>query len=299
MYQGPYGKKPGFGISFFVSDFEGKRRIGHGGAVYGFATDLSALPDDKLGVIVVASKDVANAVTRRGSDYALRGLLALKQGKPLPRLETTEKLDAELARSLAGRYRCKDQEVELSESAGRLYLTPKKGGVRMEVRGLGKDLMADDVTGYGPMIVRQGESLQIGSDAYARVPAPQPQQVPEKWRGLIGEYGPDHNILYILEKDNRLHALIEWVFLYPLTEVTADVYKFPDFGLYMGDKIVFKRDRTGRATEADAASVLFRRRALKGESSTYKIDPVSPGCGAPPGGAQGQAPGGKGAFQKV
>src|SRR5262249_17995197 len=90
------------------------------------------------------------------------------------------------------------------------------------------------------------------------------------------EYGQDHNILYILEKDNKLWALIEWVFFYPLEEVTPDVYKFPNFGLYMGDKIIFKRDDKGRATLADAASVPFARRTLKGENTTYKIDPVRP-----------------------
>src|SRR5262249_42859417 len=58
------GEKTGFGIGFHVSEFEGRRRIGHGGAIYGFATELAALPDDKLGVVVLASRDVANAVTR-------------------------------------------------------------------------------------------------------------------------------------------------------------------------------------------------------------------------------------------
>ena len=52
----------GFGIGFCVGELDGQRRIGHGGAIYGFATDLAALPDDKLGVVVTASRDVANAV---------------------------------------------------------------------------------------------------------------------------------------------------------------------------------------------------------------------------------------------
>src|SRR5262249_22621985 len=33
--------KTGFGIGFRLAEFEGRRRIGHGGAIYGFATDLS------------------------------------------------------------------------------------------------------------------------------------------------------------------------------------------------------------------------------------------------------------------
>src|SRR5262249_50482606 len=51
-------EKSGFGIGFMVGELDGKRRIGHGGAIYGFATELAALPDEKLGVVVVSSKDV-------------------------------------------------------------------------------------------------------------------------------------------------------------------------------------------------------------------------------------------------
>jgi serine beta-lactamase-like protein LACTB len=273
---GKPGEKSGFGISFMVSEFEGKKRIGHNGAVYGFATHFSALPDEKLGVVVIAAKDVANAVSDRVGNYALRSMLALRQGKPLRPVERTRKLTPAEARSLAGRYRCADREIELSASDGRLYHLPVKGGVRTELRRLGNDLMGDDVTGYGPRFSLSGGKLISGKDTYVRVPDPEPQAVPEKWQGLLGEYGPDHNILYILEKDGKLHALIEWVFLYPLTEETPDVYRFPDFGLYMGDKIKFRRDKSGRALEANAASVLFPRRKLKGENTTYKIDPVRP-----------------------
>ncbi len=98
-------KKAGFGLGFFVADFEGKRMIRHGGAVYGFATEFAALPDEKLGVIVCASKDVANAVTTRIANAALKAMLAQKAGKPLPKLENSTPLDPAVARALAGRYR--------------------------------------------------------------------------------------------------------------------------------------------------------------------------------------------------
>ena len=290
MFEIQYGKpgdKSGFGISYLVSDFEGRKRIGHGGAVYGFATEFAALPDDKLGVVVIGSKDVANAVTRRAADYALRGMLALKAGKPLPALKQSKRIPAEVAKSLAGRYRAKDKEIELTESAGRVYMMPLQGGQRTEIRQVDHDFIVDDVTGYGPRITRAEDTLTMHPDTsantkaakgdmYVRVAAPGPRPVPERWRGLIGEYGQDHNILYILEKDAKLYALIEWVFLYPLEEVTPDLYKFPDFGLYMGDKIKFTRDASGRAAVAEAASVAFVRRVLKEENGTYKINPVRP-----------------------
>src|SRR5205085_2612332 len=100
---------------------------------------------------------------------------------------------------------------------------------------------------------------------------------PAKWLGLIGEYGWDHNTLLILERDGKLNALIEWVFLYPLTEESADVYRFPDFGLYHGEKLIFTRDKDGRATQVEAASVVFPRRKLDGENGeTFKMKPLRP-----------------------
>jgi D-alanyl-D-alanine dipeptidase len=100
---------------------------------------------------------------------------------------------------------------------------------------------------------------------------------PERWAGLIGEYGWDHDILYVLEKDGKLHALIEWFFEYPLEEVSENVFKFPDWGLYDGEKLVFRRDAQGRATEVEAAGVAFKRRAIDGENGeTFRIRPLRP-----------------------
>ena len=55
------------------------------------------------------------------------------------------------------------------------------------------------------------------------------------------------------------------------------MYVFPDFGLYLGEKIVFTRDKKGRATQAAAANVVFERRKLDGENGqTFKIKPLRP-----------------------
>jgi serine beta-lactamase-like protein LACTB len=269
--------KAGFGISFLVSEFEGRRRVGHGGAVYGFATELAALPDDKLGVIVTASKDVSNAVTRRIADEALRQMLAVKADKPLPTLERAGKIPAKKARELVGRYQSEKGGFDLSESAGRLWLLPLKGGSRVELRQSGDDLLVDDLLGYGDKLVLVADGLRRDKEVFKRGPVEQPGPLPEMWKGLIGEYGDDHNILFILERDGKLNALIEWAFLYPLEEIAKDTYRFPDFGLYHGDKIVFHRDVSGRAVKAVAASVDFQRRKIDGENGeTFTIKPVRP-----------------------
>lgn len=266
------GDKEGFGIGFHVQEHNGRRRIGHGGAIYGFATELAALPDEKLGVVVVASRDVANAVTTHIADVALDHLLAVKQGKALPKIERPVVVPVAEARRLAGRYRCGDKRLDVSESAGRLWMLPAQPGKRLDLRRLGDDYVTDGLLSYGVRIQRDGDKLKIGKDVFERMPEKKPDAPPEKWRGLIGEYGWDHNTLYILEKDGKLHALIEWVFLYPLKEESADVYKFPDFGLYHGEKVIFTRDRRGRAAKVEAANVVFERRTVDGEDGkTFKI----------------------------
>ena len=271
------GDKAGFGIGFHVEEHKGRRRIGHGGAIYGFATDLSALPDDKLGVVVVASRDVANAVTTHLANVALDHLLAVKQGKPLPKIERTTPIPAEEGRRLVGKYRSAKNSLEATESAGRLWLLPARPGLRLDLRKLGDAYLTDGLLGYGRKATRDGDKLHVGDSVYERLPAKKPEPLPAKWAGLIGEYGWDHNTLYILEKDGKLHALIEWVFLYPLEEESADVYKFPDFGLYHGEKLLFTRDGRGRATKVEAATVVFERRRLDGEDGrTFRIAPRRP-----------------------
>jgi serine beta-lactamase-like protein LACTB len=271
------GTKEGFGLGFMVSRFHGKRRVGHGGAIYGFATDVSALPDDKLGVVVIASCDCANAVTGHIAELALDHMLAVRDKKPLPAAAPTQPVGTKQLRELAGRYRGKDRSFDLVASAGKLYLQPDRG-FRMELRRQGDALVSDDRLSVGLKLVPAERGLRIDKAVYNRADAELPAPVPARWRGLIGEYGWDHNTLYVLEKEGRLHALIEWFFLYPLKEESENVYAFPaDAGLYHGEKLVFSRDRTGKATRVTAASVVFPRRKLDGEDGrTFKIRPLRP-----------------------
>ncbi|HEX5271040.1 MAG TPA: serine hydrolase, partial [Gemmataceae bacterium] len=273
------GETTGFGIGFSIGDLDGHKRIGHGGAIYGFATELAALPAEKLGAVVVASRDVANGVTRHLANEALRQMLAARAKKPPPAIEQTRPVGAERARELAGRYAAKGGKgIELSERDGRLSLLPLGGGSLTELRALGDALVTDSPLGYGQKVGVKGDRLVFENDTYERVPAEAPKPLPEKWRGLVGEYGWDHNILYVFEKDGKLWALIEWTEFDPLEEVGENVFRFPEsVGMYHGEKLVFTRDKTGRATQAQASGVVFERRAILGEDgSTFKIKPLRP-----------------------
>jgi len=122
--------------------------------------------------------------------------------------------------------------------------------------------------------------MTIGGETLPRQPEPSgpPAEPPAHFRGLIGEYGWDHNTLFILERAGKLHALIEWVYLYPLEQESENAYRFPsDTGLYHGEKLIFRRNAAGKATEVDAAHVVFQRRPIDGEDGrTFRIQPVKP-----------------------
>ena len=115
-------QKSGFGLGFAVSELDGHRQVGHGGAIYGFSTQLSVLPDDKLGVVVVATEDFSNGVTARIADAALKAMLAERENKQIPQPEITSPIDSGLAKKIAGRYASGDKAIDLIERGGVLSI---------------------------------------------------------------------------------------------------------------------------------------------------------------------------------
>ena len=111
------GETPGFGLGFAISKLENEPRIGHGGAIYGFATEVQALPARKLGAIVVATADCANGFTQHAAETALRLMLAVCRKQPQPALESTEPIGPDWVTELAGRYTREAKSVELFERA--------------------------------------------------------------------------------------------------------------------------------------------------------------------------------------
>jgi CubicO group peptidase (beta-lactamase class C family)/D-alanyl-D-alanine dipeptidase len=269
------GQKEGFGLGFHVSEIDGQRCISHDGAIYGFATALNILPEAKLGVSVITTLDGANSVTERLAQRALKLMLDMKAGKALEPMELTQPVPAEMISKLEGYYSSEKSSVGLIEREGELFLSTGTG--LYALRMLGERVILDDARGFTESLSLDKDQVKIGSRVYTRSEALKPEPVPERWKGLIGEYGWDHNILYVLERGGRLYTLIEWFFLYPLTEESPDVFAFPDFGLYVGEKMVFSRDGLGRANEVRASGVVFKRRTDEVEEGAgFFITPVRP-----------------------
>lgn len=105
--------------------------------------------------------------------------------------------------------------------------------------------------------------------------ARKPEPAPERWLGVIGEYGDD-DVVYILEDEQRLYALLDSVY-YPLEELGEGRFRFPGEGRFAGEELAFELGRGGEAVRFRVAGVDFRRRNMGAESgTTYKIVPVRP-----------------------
>jgi CubicO group peptidase (beta-lactamase class C family)/D-alanyl-D-alanine dipeptidase len=261
-----------FGIGFAIGQLDGTATFEHSGAVYGFATDFCGLREKKLGVIAVASLDVANGFVSHIADDTLRAFLAVKEGREPPSFESTQPIDRQFARRVAGRYVDDRGQMRLIEAEGRLILRGE--AIDHEIRRLGERLILDDVQAFGREVTIDNDQLRMGNRTLKRVDDPLPEAAPEKWTGLIGEYGWDHNTLFIYEDQGQLWALIEWVFRYPLTELDTDRFAFPDYGLYHDEQLHFTRDSRGMATQVIAAEVTFpRRNADLDNQKTYRITP--------------------------
>ncbi len=141
--------------------------------------------------------------------------------------------------------------------------------------------MTDSRISYGTPIDydEDGRSVTMGGTVYNREKYLKPIPIPNAWQGLIGEYGWNHNILYIYEAYGKLTALIEWMEKDILTEMEKDVFAFPvKGGMYHGEKMRFKRDRNGIATQVQIENgpIFFRRDVGVDHGKTFRIDPLEP-----------------------
>jgi len=274
---GEKSQSSGYGLGFAVSQLDGHQRIGHSGWHYGFGTELAALPREQLGVAVSVTVDAGNAVPERIADAALRLMLAVRERRPLPSIETTEPIPAAEMARLAGRWRGRRLALDIEARGDALWLRPVAGGFVTTVRQRGDTLVADGRLTYGERILRGRDLLVYEGDTLRQAPDPKPEPPPLSYLGLIGEYGWDHDVLYILEREGKLYALIEWFALYPLTEVSDSLFRFPDYGLYAGEQVAFARGPDDRVASAAVAGVVFRRRVVGTESGvTFHITPLQP-----------------------
>jgi CubicO group peptidase (beta-lactamase class C family)/D-alanyl-D-alanine dipeptidase len=273
----PGGDKAGYGLGFVISQLDGHRLIDETGSLYGFTTELAALPDEKLGVVAITNLQGANGATTRIAGAALRLMLAARHGNRLPKIPEPASLPPASARSLAGRYGALFTAFDLIDEGNRLFFLQLAGGPMVELRQLGDSLIEDGRLGWGLELTPLEGGIRIRHTIFPSYTLPKPEPAPARWQGLAGEYGWDYATVYILEKDDTLTALADWFDYIPLREISRNVYEFPANGLYDGEHAFFTRDARGIATSVRIGSVVFPRRKPGGVAGPFfRIHPVQP-----------------------
>lgn len=90
--------------------------------------------------------------------------------------------------------------------------------------------------------------------------------------GLIGEYGPDNGVLYILESNGKLATLSNGHEYKPLDSIAHDHFRDAQ-----GEDVFFVRESNGVATQVKIGSRVFERRPIgPAEGQVFRITPLRP-----------------------
>ncbi|WP_367874190.1 serine hydrolase domain-containing protein [Luteolibacter sp. Populi] len=243
-----------FGIGFAVGGWNGHKTVGHGGAVYGHSTQLTYLPEQKIGVVVLINDDIVNGRSQYLANEALIRMLDAKgawAGDSLD--EESEKVTA-----LAGVWESQSFWLELKADgdglAGNLASQPCK----LTSSGKGKAILNSRIHDNLPVMIEDGGAVLVaGPQRFTRVPAKRPA-LPKEWSKLMGSYGPGLIPFVVHEKHGRLYATTENMVDYRLTAVNPHVFSFPP-GMYLKEHAVFLTDEEGRVTAVELANMRLER----------------------------------------
>jgi CubicO group peptidase (beta-lactamase class C family)/D-alanyl-D-alanine dipeptidase len=255
-----------FGIGFGLDTLEGHRVVGHSGAVYGYATNLSVFPDDGFAVIVMVALDDSMPSVARLRTYAARQVLAMQSGVAPPQYATSVAVPAELAQKIAGHYSDGASSLDIRLVAGRVYL--EAPGVAEELRRLDGRWVLDGINSFRDDVDVSADAVEVtvGGTKYRRAAWVKPPPPPAEFATLVGEYGWEHNYLQVYERDGQPYVRIEWSSYEPLERVSKDVYAFKNAqGLYGREQLRFTRAPDGNGRSASLNGIIFERRDFGAE----------------------------------
>jgi len=270
------GRARSYGIGFSLGELDGEKSVAHGGAIYGFATQLKVLPGKKIGVAISTNLDMANGAISRIADHALRILIAQQNKEAAPAFVSTNALSDEQAKQVIGTYKNDQATIQVERRFNEIYIE-RIAGLSLRLRASGDAIVIDDAMLYSEDISFSGDSVVVLGQTYAATDNAKPEAANGSWTNLIGEYGFDHNILYINEQFGALNALIEWGMQYPLIEVDESTFKFPPYGLYPNEHLTFQKYADGRVKSVSLNGIEFKRRSVGDVAgNVFKIKPVKP-----------------------
>ena len=201
------GRDRSFGIGFSLGEFNGELSVSHGGAIYGFATQLKVLPGSKIGVAISTNLDMANGAVNRIADHALRVLLAQKNGEASPGYQISTAVSEAQAQQLLGDYVNDEATIQVTRRFGDLYVERVRG-LSLRLRDIEGQIVIDDIMTFSDDVVFSDDTVAIFGTEYERADAGRPAISNSNWIDLIGEYGFDHNVLCVHFHASKLAKLL-------------------------------------------------------------------------------------------
>jgi len=273
------------GLAFFLDRLEGHLRVGHDGAYYGVASQVAALPEAGVAVAVATPVDFAAGPLSRLVDAAMRGVLAARAEQAFTATALPGPVGRDRARALAGGYGAGVARVDLLARGDELWLRPTSGPwCRLAAANAAGPLVIADRVSAGDVVeVETGssgssEALRYRGARLERMPDAPPPECPEGLLPYLGEYGWEHGVAVVGERDGHLTLLVEWLEEYPLEAVDDGRFALPrDRGLYRGEEVWFERDAQGAVVALVLGAVRFARRPLLGvDGGVFRITPRFP-----------------------
>ncbi|TRC75544.1 beta-lactamase family protein [Mesorhizobium sp. WSM4307] len=234
-----------YGLCFGVGDVDGWTSVGHGGAVYGYSSQMILLPAAGVGVLIFSTLDFSNQIGARLGVEGLRIALAERRMGTLPvRPQSLPPVAADQLVALPGHYRhdTSGEVVEVKAKAGKLFLMGE--GVPLQIRPVaGSDFTIDGrIYGHGAEYPHMNLSFPapgalVWKGVYwSRIDALPAEAVPAEIAPHLGKYGPDFNITYLSYSHGELKCLIEYFCTHGCEPVEAG--RFRMHGLLYEEEIL-------------------------------------------------------------
>ena len=230
MWAPAAGSATGYGLGFMVGELDGARTVGHGGVVYGYASELTLLPEAGLGIVMIATMDATNDLVIRLCRYGLRLAQAARglTSKPVPPRRLA-RCTAERANELQGHFAADDGSVvELRASGGTLVLIDRMRP--LELRPTDEHrfvfdgrLRGEDSTPLASTVDWAGaDQFAWNGKLWRRTE--HPESVPASIVEHLGDYAPAFLPSRLIASGGRLICVMEEFFPHACTPLGANSY---------------------------------------------------------------------------
>lgn len=260
----------GYGLCYGVGELDGWTTVGHGGAVYGYASEMTLIPGAGLGVLIFGTLDFANQITRRLGAEGLRiALSERKMGKAPERRQRPAPITAAQFAELPGNYLDAEsgEVVEVKAEEGKLYLMGD--GMPLQIRPAGGNNFVIDGRIYSEGADYPHMSLRFPAPgkldwrgtAWTKSTAIPDEVPPAEIAPHLGEYGPDFNVTYLSYSHGKLLCLIEYFCTHTCEPIERD--RFRMHGILYEEEVLELGavDETGRQGIRVGPMFLERRAA--------------------------------------